>query len=190
MKLTIFMLGFTISSLSLAQAVPYKTTTTTTTTTAPTPTKVASDDKENNDCPPPSPKKKPVCPKPKPKPRPRPAPVPTTVKCPEVKPCKACEPKIVEKTVEKVKYVDRTVTVDNTNKHTINALAGVGPEGIVVDSYQTEDRKDEYGVRKERDKPKGAVVGLQYQYHFTPAWNVGVMGLSNQTYLGNIGFSW
>lgn len=176
MKLTIFMLGFTISSLSLAQPVPYKAT------PSPTPTKtVASDD----DCPPPTPKKK-VCPKPKPKPRPKPAPVP--VKCPEAKPCKPCEPKIVEKTITNT--VTKTVTIDNTPKNTLNFLAGVGPEGIVIDSYQTEDRKDEYGVRKERDKPKGAVVGLQYQYHFTPSWNAGVTVLSNQTYLGSAGFSW
>lgn len=152
----------------------------------------------NMDCPPPAtPKKKekPDCPKPKPKPvKPKPKPVkpkPAPKPAPVPPPAKECpEPKVIEKTIEKTKYIDRTVTVDTAPKNTLSVLAGVGPHGLVFDSFATKERKDEYALRKEQDKADGAVIGLQYQYRFTPSFSATGLILSNPSYLGGVGFSW
>ena len=156
----------------------------------------------NDNCPPPAtpavPKEKPDCkPKPKPvkpkpvKPKPKPKPKPAPKPAPVPPPAKDCpEPKVIEKTVEKTKYVDRTVTIDTAPKNTLSVLAGVGPHGLVFDSFATKERKDEYALRKEQDKADGAVVGLQYQYRFTPSFSATGLVLSNPSYLGGVGFSW
>ena len=151
--------------------------------------------KAGDECPPPPPsKKKPDCkPKPKPKPKPTPKPCPTAKPCPAAKSCPdcpPCEPKVIEKTIEKTKYVDRTVTIDQAPKNTLNLMIGVGPHGIVTDSYQTGDRQDEYAFRKERDKSVGGLIGLQYQYRFTPTFNANGLILSNQTVMAGGGVSW
>jgi hypothetical protein len=147
-----------------------------------------------DECPPPAKKKKPdPCPK---KPKPKPAPAkpkecpkcPTQKPCPEQKPCPTCEPRVVEK--ETVKYIDRTVTIDKAPKSTFNVFLGVGPHGIVTDSFATEDRKDEYAFRKEKDKSIGGVIGAQYQYRFSESWNANGLVLSNQTGLLGLGYSW
>jgi hypothetical protein len=140
--------------------------------------------------------------KPKPKPN-KPKPTPKPKPCPEVK-CKTCEPKVVvrdrvvevvkekvvEIPVEKIKYIDRTVTVDTADKHTLNAFVGLGPHGIVTDSYQTEERRDEYAVRKEKDRAIGGVIGAQYQYRFSRSWNASGIVISNETVMLGGGFSW
>ena len=147
--------------------------------------------KGTDDCPPTN------CPKPKPKPKPKPVkpnpvkPKPTPApakKCPEQKPCPKCEPEV--RTVEKTVYRDRTVTVDTAPKNTLNILVGVGPHGIVTDYYETEDRKDEYAVRKEKDKSKGGLIGLQYQYRLSPSYSIGALGLSNETFMVSGGIHW
>jgi len=184
MKLLISILGLSFSFLCLAQT---STTTAPYAPLAPTPKKEEVKLKGEDDCVP----AKPTCP-PKPKPKPKPKPP-------------ACEPKIITKTVTKTitktvekpveKIVEKKVEVEKkvyveSPKNTISVLAGMGPSGIVVDSYETEQRDGEYAVRKEKSKPSGAIFGLQYQYHFTPSWNVGATVLSNQSYLGSAGYSW
>ena len=154
------------------------TTTTTTTSECPSPTKK---------------KKKPDCtPKPKPKPKPKPAPKPEAKNCPEPRPCPKCEPEIKTVTVEKEKvvYRDRTVTIDNAPKNTLNLLVGIGPHGIVTDYYETKDRKDEYAIRNEKDKAKGAILGLEYQYRISPSYSVGGLILSNETVMASGGIHW
>jgi hypothetical protein len=189
----VILMGLVVSGLSFAQTsspapytpakkvIPATTTTTTTTTQA--------------DCPPVNPKKPEPCPpKPKPKPKkPTPKPCPAVVKCkdcPAPKSCPECEPKIIERTAEKIKYVDRTVTVDQAPKNTFNILVGVGPHGIVTDSFATEERKDEYAFRKEKDKSVGGLLGIQYQYRFSQSLNANGLILSNQTGMIGGGFSW
>lgn len=195
MRSVIVILGMFIGSVGLAQVAATPMT---------KPDVAKKDEFKKDECPP---IPKADCP-PKPKKKPKPKPVP---KCPEAKtkvekvfiPCKEkpCEPKIVEKivekepkviekVVEKTKFLDRTITIDNAPKNTLNLLAGVGPHGIVTDSYKTEARKDEYAFRKEQDEPKGALLGLQYQYRFTPTFNAGGLIISNQTYMINGGISW
>jgi outer membrane biosynthesis protein TonB len=178
MKSQVFILSMLFSSLCLAETAPY----------APAATQQPKEaNLKEDDCPPPTPKKK-VCPKPKPKPKPVPK----------------CEPKVITKTVVKtvtlppeiktvVKTETKTVEVEKKvyvegPKNTLNVLAGTGPSGIVVDTYETQQRNGEYAVRKESER--GAIFGLQYQYHITPSWNVGVTAISNQSYLGVAGFSW
>jgi outer membrane biosynthesis protein TonB len=168
------------------KATPAKVASTTTTTTT------------ASECPPPvtpAKKKKPDCtPKPKPKPTPKPAPKPEAKKCPEQKPCPKCEPEVKIKTVtvekEKVVYRDRTVTIDNAPKNTLNLLVGIGPHGLVTDYYETKDRQDEYAVRKEKDKSKGGLIGLEYQYRVSPSYSVGGLILSNETVMASGGIHW
>ena len=156
--------------------------------------------KGTDECPPANPKSKPDC-KPKPKPKPKPAkpkptpkPVPEAKKCPEQKSCPKCEPEVRTevRTVEKEKlvYRDRTVTIDSAPKNTLNILVGVGPHGIVTDYYETADRKDEYAVRKEKDKSKGGLIGIQYGYRLSPSFSVTGLGLSNETFMVGGGFHW
>ena len=133
---------------------------------------------KGDDCPPVDTKTEPDCPKPKPKPKP----------CPEVTPCPTCETKVIEKT--ETKYIDRTVTIDNASKNSLSVLAGIGPHGIVTDYYETVDRKDEYSFRLEKEKPDGLVVGLFYQYRFTPTFGAGLMGLSNRTVMAAGTINW
>lgn len=145
--------------------------------------------KKKPDCPTPKKKVKPKV-KPVPKPTPKPCPeAKTKIEKVYIKtPCeeKKCEPKVEERVVEREKkvYLDRTVTIDNAPKNTANLvvltnqtillqyqyrfttsfnagiLAGIGPHGLVTDSYNTKDRKDEYAFRKEQDEAKGALIGV------------------------------
>ena len=190
--LVVSSLGFAGNQLGPVPFTPAKKVTTTTTKT------VADQD----DCPPVNPKKEEPCPpkakpkKPTPKPTHTTKPCPAVVKCKDCKPCptsKPCpevEPKIIEKTVEKIKYVDRTVTVDQAPNSTLNIFVGVGPHGIVTDSFATEERKDEYAFRKEKDKSIGGLIGAQYQYRFSTSFNANGLILSNQTMMVGGGFSW
>ena len=92
--------------------------------------------------------------------------------------------KYVNVPVEKVvyKYVDRTKPLPT---HTIGILGGLGPDGVVTDYYDTEDRPNEYVFRT----GDGSVFGLQYQYRFTSSFSVSATALSNYTYLGGIHYS-
>ena len=176
--------------------------TTTTTTTAASP--IVETKKEDvkkpvlkgDDCPPPVPNKKPVCPKPKPKPKPKPPkPVPPcpapcpVMPCPTPPapaPCPSCKPTVIKQT----EYVDRTVTIDTAPKNTLSFMVGVGPFGLVTDYYETADRKDEYSLRKEKEKANGLVLGVFYQYRLTPSWGIGAVGVSNRTFMAGPTFQW
>jgi hypothetical protein len=199
----VILIGLVVSSLGFAgsQLGPVPVTS----ETKKTETKTVTVTEEKDDCPPLNPKKPKPCPeKPKPKPKvvpkkPAPKPCPAVVKCkdcpapkhcPEATPCPEVEPKIIEKTVEKTKYVDRTVTIDQAPKSTFNIFVGVGPHGIVTDSFATEERKDEYAFRKEKDKSVGGLIGVQYQYRFSPSFNANGLIISNQTGMIGGGFSW
>jgi hypothetical protein len=202
----VILMGLAVSGLSFAggdaqpssSPVPYTPAVKKTETT-----KTVTVTEEKDECPPLNPKKPKPCPqKPKPKvvpKKPTPKPCPAVVKCkdcpepkhcPEAKPCPEVEPKIIERTVEKTKYVDRTVTIDQAPKNTFNIFVGVGPHGIVTDSFATEERKDEYAFRKEKDKSVGGLIGIQYQYRFSPSFNANGLIISNQTGMLGGGFSW
>jgi len=115
------------------------------------------------DCNPKEPKKEPV-PKPKPQPKPKPKPQPCNP-CP----CPACP---------KAEVVEKRETVYKL--HEISLLAGMGADGMKV-SEQTEG--------KQVDKYYGLVLGARYTYRFDPSWSVSVEGLTNNTGMLGVGFS-
>lgn len=120
------------------------------------------------DCDPKEPKKEPVpVPKPKPKPRPKPQPKPVPVPVPQPAPCPAC-PKVEPE--KQVVY----------KPHEITVLAGMGADGMQV-SEQTEG--------KQVDKYYGLVLGARYTYRFDPSWGISVEGLSNNTGIFGVGYS-
>jgi len=207
MKKFIISLGITTAFLAQSVLAQSVTNTTTTIPYAPKEEKTSLGDKDvttttttkkttlkGDDCPPVDTKTKPDCPKPKPKPKPKPTPKPVPTPkakpCPEQKPCPTCEPKVIERTKTETKYLDRTVTIDNAPKNTFSVLAGIGPHGIVTDYYETKDRQDEYTFRKEKEKPDGALIGIQYQYRLTPTFGIGAMGLTNKTFMASGSVSW
>jgi len=115
------------------------------------------------------PKKEPV-PKPKPrpkkpKPQPAPQPVPQPAPCPPV--CPAC-PKVESE--KQVVY----------KPHEIALLAGIGADGMLV-SEQPEG--------KQVDKYYGLVLGARYTYRIDPSWSFSLEGLSNNTGMFGVGFS-
>jgi len=133
-----------------------------------------------------------VCPEgcvPKPKqakvkPRPKAQPATKVI----YRPRKCPEPKVVEKVVEKTKYIDRTVTVDNTRKNAVYFLLGRGPDGLVTDRFKTKDRDGEFAVRE--SEGSGAVFGLQYVRHLSTDWSATGIILSNPSFLGGVGYHW
>lgn len=112
---------------------------------------------------------------------------PKAKKCPTLvaKTCPKAKTKIVTKTkyvnVEKIRYIETTKVVT----HTIGIVGGLGPNGAVMDYYDTEERPDEYVFRK----GTGGVLGLQYQYRVNPKFSMSALALSNSTYLGGVNFS-
>lgn len=115
------------------------------------------------DCNPKEPKKEPV-PKPKPRPKPQPKPQPCNP-CP----CPTCP---------KAEVIEKKETV--YKPHEIALLAGMGADGMKV-SEQPEG--------KQVDKYYGLVLGARYTYRFDPSWSVSVEGLTNNTGMLGVGFS-
>ena len=110
--------------------------------------------------------KEPVPTKPKPRPKPKP-------KCNPCAPCPDC-PK-----VEKVVKVEKEI-VNVFKAHEISLLAGYGTDGM-----ETSNKVEGQQV----DKYYGLVVGARYTYRFDPTWNVSVEGLTNNTGMFGVGFS-
>jgi len=125
--------------------------------------------------------------KPKPKPKKKtPKKKEVVKKCPKCPKCKTCKPK-----VKVVKYTQRQyIEKEVYNKHSLDLFVGLGPYGFVTDYYETEDRKNEYALRKEKDKSVGGVIGGAYRYKFSPSYNGSVLILSNETFLIGGGLSW
>ena len=111
--------------------------------------------------------------------------------CPKAKVCPKAKTKTVVKwkTKQKTQYVnvpvEKVVYVAETKPtHTFGVLGGLGPNGGVVDYYETEDRPNEYVFRK----GTGSLIGLQYQLRIS-SWSLSATVLSNSTMLGGIHFS-
>jgi len=113
-------------------------------------------------------KEKPT-PKPVPKPKPKPKPVPTTAKK-----CPPCKPQI--QIVEKEKIVERVTY----KKWRIYGLVGIGQDGMTsVPKFEGE----------QVDKFYGFVGGGGIDYHMNESWSIGVQGLSNETGMLSLGYS-
>jgi hypothetical protein len=116
------------------------------------------------------PKEKPK-PKPIPKPKPKPKPVPTTTKK-----CPPCNPQI--QIVEKEKIVKEKVVT--YKRWRIYGLVGIGQDGMQSAPKIEGEQVDKY---------YGFVGGAGIDYHMNESWSIGVQGLSNESGMLSLGYS-
>jgi hypothetical protein len=111
-------------------------------------------------------------PAPAPKPKPKPKPKPPK---PKPKPCPVCPPAQTQ-VIEKEKVVEKVTY----KPWRIYGLAGYGQDGLKTKTRSEGEQVNKY---------YGAVFGAGIDYNVNESLSVGVQGLSNETGLFSVGYS-
>ena len=97
--------------------------------------------------------------------------------------CRTCQkPKVIYKTKkvykDKIVVKERLVTKYRTRKNRLRVLGGVGPTGVGAEVL---------GNKAFTFEETGAVFGLGYDRLLTDQFFLGIQGLTNETFLLNLG---